>query len=129
MNLGGRLHARDADAQLVEAWLACNIISRMAELGMPVSYAVRMSMGASTAAVCRELDSCTNAARASSLAKCLSRRPRVRCLVLGNGCSSSTALPAEPVAPQFCRERAPRQDLDSVNDTSALFVAHEQVAL
>jgi hypothetical protein len=40
--LGDRLHARDADAQAVEARLACNILNRMAELGMPASYAVRM---------------------------------------------------------------------------------------
>ena len=40
--LGDRLHARDADAQAVEALLACNILNRMAELGMPASYAVRM---------------------------------------------------------------------------------------
>ena len=40
--LGDRLHARDADAQAVEARLACNILNRMAELGMPASYAVGM---------------------------------------------------------------------------------------
>jgi hypothetical protein len=40
--LGDRLHARDADGQSVEARLACNILNRMFELGMPVSYAVRM---------------------------------------------------------------------------------------
>jgi len=40
--LGDRLHARDADAQLVEARLARNILNRMTELGMPASYAVRM---------------------------------------------------------------------------------------
>ena len=40
--LGDRLHARDADAQAVEARLACNILNRMTELGMPASYTVRM---------------------------------------------------------------------------------------
>ncbi|MFT4516398.1 MAG: hypothetical protein ACI89X_002950 [Planctomycetota bacterium] len=40
--LGDRLHGRDADAQVVEARLACNILHRMTELGMPASYAVRM---------------------------------------------------------------------------------------
>ncbi|MFT7535153.1 MAG: hypothetical protein ACI85K_001104 [Hyphomicrobiaceae bacterium] len=40
--LGDRLHARDADGQLVEARLACNILNRMTELGMPASHAVRM---------------------------------------------------------------------------------------
>ena len=40
--LGDRLHARDADAQVVDARLACNILNRMAELGMPASYAIRM---------------------------------------------------------------------------------------
>jgi hypothetical protein len=40
--LGDRLHARDGEAQVVEARLACNILNRMGELGMPVSYAVRM---------------------------------------------------------------------------------------
>jgi hypothetical protein len=40
--LGDRLRARDADAQDVEARLACNILNRMTELGMPASYAVRM---------------------------------------------------------------------------------------
>jgi hypothetical protein len=40
--LGDRLHSRDADAQAVEARFACNILNRMAELGMPASYAVRM---------------------------------------------------------------------------------------
>jgi hypothetical protein len=39
--LGDRLHARDAYAQSVEARLACNILNRMVELGMPASYAVR----------------------------------------------------------------------------------------
>ncbi|MGK0155929.1 MAG: hypothetical protein ACI9SE_002896 [Neolewinella sp.] len=39
---GDRLHARDADGQSVEARLACNILNRMTELGLPVSYAVRM---------------------------------------------------------------------------------------
>jgi hypothetical protein len=38
--LGDRLHARHADAQVVEARLACNILNRMTELGMPASYAV-----------------------------------------------------------------------------------------
>jgi len=40
--LGDQLHARDADGQSVEARLACNILNRMTELGMPASYAVRM---------------------------------------------------------------------------------------
>ena len=40
--LGDRLRARDADAQVVEAQLACSIPNRMVELGMPASYAVRM---------------------------------------------------------------------------------------
>ena len=40
--LGDRLHARDGDAQVVETRLACNILNRMVELGMPASYAVRM---------------------------------------------------------------------------------------
>ena len=40
--LGDRLRARDADAQVVEARLACNILNRMTELGMPASCAVRM---------------------------------------------------------------------------------------
>jgi hypothetical protein len=40
--LGDRLHARDADAQSVEARLACNILNRMADLAVPASYAVRM---------------------------------------------------------------------------------------
>jgi hypothetical protein len=40
--LGDRLRARDADAQVVEARLACSILNRMVELGMPASYAVRM---------------------------------------------------------------------------------------
>jgi hypothetical protein len=40
--LGDRLHSRDADAQAVEARFACNILNRMAELGMPASYEVRM---------------------------------------------------------------------------------------
>jgi hypothetical protein len=40
--LDDRLHARDADGQSVEARLACNILNRMTELGMPASYAVRM---------------------------------------------------------------------------------------
>jgi hypothetical protein len=40
--LGDRLRARDAVAQSVEARLACNILNRMVELGMPASYAVRM---------------------------------------------------------------------------------------
>ncbi|MFT4513336.1 MAG: alkylhydroperoxidase family enzyme [Planctomycetota bacterium] len=41
-NLGDRLRARDADAQVVEARLACNIFNRMAELGMSASFAVRV---------------------------------------------------------------------------------------
>jgi hypothetical protein len=40
--LGDRLHARDADGQSVEARLVCSILTRMTELGMPASYAVRM---------------------------------------------------------------------------------------
>jgi hypothetical protein len=40
--LGDRLHARDADGQSVEARLACSILNRMTELGMPASYVVRM---------------------------------------------------------------------------------------
>ena len=40
--LGDRLRARDAVAQSVEARLACNILNRMTELGMPASYVVRM---------------------------------------------------------------------------------------
>jgi hypothetical protein len=40
--LGDRLLARDADAQSVEARLACSILNRMTELGMPASFAVRM---------------------------------------------------------------------------------------
>jgi hypothetical protein len=40
--LGDRLHARDADGQSVEARLACSILNRMTELGMPAAYAVRM---------------------------------------------------------------------------------------
>lgn len=38
--LGGRLHARVADAQAVEARLACIILSRVAESGMPSSFVV-----------------------------------------------------------------------------------------
>lgn len=38
--LGDRLRARDADAQSVEARLACNILNRTTELGMSASYAV-----------------------------------------------------------------------------------------
>jgi hypothetical protein len=40
--LGDRLHARDADGQSVETRLACNILNRMTELGMPASHAIRM---------------------------------------------------------------------------------------
>ncbi|MFT6082026.1 MAG: hypothetical protein ACJAQZ_004102 [Planctomycetota bacterium] len=40
--LGDRLHARDADAQSIEARLACNILNRMTKLRMSASYAVRM---------------------------------------------------------------------------------------
>jgi hypothetical protein len=40
--LGDRLHARDTDGQSVEARLACSILNRMTELGMPAAYAVRM---------------------------------------------------------------------------------------
>ncbi len=39
--LGGRLRARDAAAQVVEARIACDILNRMTELGKPESYAVR----------------------------------------------------------------------------------------
>ncbi len=39
--LGGRLRARDAVAQVVEARIACDILNRMTELGKPESYAVR----------------------------------------------------------------------------------------
>ena len=37
--LGGKLHARHARAQEVEAVLACRILNRMAELGLAVSVA------------------------------------------------------------------------------------------
>lgn len=37
--LGGKLHARHAKAQEVEAVLACRILNRMSELGLPVSVA------------------------------------------------------------------------------------------
>ena len=37
--LGGKLHARHAKAQEVEAALACRILNRMSELGLPVSVA------------------------------------------------------------------------------------------
>jgi hypothetical protein len=40
--IGDRLRAREADGQVVEARLACNILNRMTELGMPASYAARM---------------------------------------------------------------------------------------
>jgi hypothetical protein len=40
--LDDRLHARDEDGQSVEARLACSILNRMIEFGMPASYAVRM---------------------------------------------------------------------------------------
>tara|TARA_R110002073_G_scaffold151404_1_gene305566 strand:+ start:429 stop:569 length:141 start_codon:yes stop_codon:yes gene_type:complete len=40
--LGDRLQARDADGQVVEARLACDILNRTAELGMSVSNAVLM---------------------------------------------------------------------------------------
>jgi hypothetical protein len=40
--LGDRLHARDAYGQSAEALLACSILNRMTELGMPASYAVRL---------------------------------------------------------------------------------------
>ena len=61
--LGDRLHSRDADAQVVEARLACSILNRMVELGMPASYAVRMLIEAFAGAICRELGLCTNASR------------------------------------------------------------------
>ena len=38
--LGGSLRARDRDAQEVEARMACTILNRMAELGMPASCAI-----------------------------------------------------------------------------------------
>ena len=38
--LGDDLRSRGADAQVVEARLACNILNRMIELGRPRSYAV-----------------------------------------------------------------------------------------
>ncbi len=38
--LGGKLHARHAKAQEVEAVLACRILNRMHALGMPKSVAV-----------------------------------------------------------------------------------------
>ena len=38
--LGGRLHARSRDGQVVEARLACNILNRMTELARPASYAI-----------------------------------------------------------------------------------------
>jgi hypothetical protein len=37
--LGGKLHARHAKAQVVEAALACRILNRMSELWLPVSVA------------------------------------------------------------------------------------------
>src|SRR4051812_4100911 len=39
--LGPRLHARTLAAQKVEARVACSVINRMAELGMPISQRVR----------------------------------------------------------------------------------------
>ena len=39
--LGGRLRARGAVAQVVEARIACDILNRMTALGKPESYAVR----------------------------------------------------------------------------------------
>ena len=59
--IGGRLLGRDPGAQLIEARLACDILNRMAELGMPASRAVRTRIDAFDAALWRELDSCTNA--------------------------------------------------------------------
>ncbi len=38
--MGGKLHARHVQAQEVEAALACRILNRMSELGLPVSVAV-----------------------------------------------------------------------------------------
>ena len=38
--IGDRLRARGADAQAVEARLACNMLNRMTELGRPKSYAI-----------------------------------------------------------------------------------------
>ena len=37
---GGALRARGGDAQEVEARMACSLLNRMAELGMPESCAV-----------------------------------------------------------------------------------------
>ncbi len=37
---GDRMRSRDADAQVVEARLACNILNQMTELGRPESYAI-----------------------------------------------------------------------------------------
>ena len=38
--LGGRLRAYDAESQEREALIACNVLNRMAELGMPESYSI-----------------------------------------------------------------------------------------
>ncbi len=38
--IGDRMRARGADAQFVEARLACNMLNRMTELGRPESYAI-----------------------------------------------------------------------------------------
>ena len=38
--IGDRLRARGADAQAIEARLACNMLNRMTELGRPKSYAI-----------------------------------------------------------------------------------------
>jgi hypothetical protein len=38
--LGGKLHARHVQAQEVEAAVACRILNRMSEIGMPKSVAV-----------------------------------------------------------------------------------------
>ncbi|MFT7537212.1 MAG: hypothetical protein ACI85K_003169 [Hyphomicrobiaceae bacterium] len=60
--LGDRLHARDEDAQVADARLACIILNRMTEPGMPVSCAVRMGTRALLATALPILDSCTSAA-------------------------------------------------------------------
>ncbi|MDD2794811.1 MAG: IS5/IS1182 family transposase, partial [Acidocella sp.] len=39
--IGRRLHARTLSNQQTEAKIACNVLSRMAGLGMPVSVRVR----------------------------------------------------------------------------------------
>jgi hypothetical protein len=39
--LGDRLRARHPESQTTEAIIACNILNRMARLGLPESFAVR----------------------------------------------------------------------------------------